>query len=781
MQEVKRVFTSRRWIAAALLCLAANLLFYCQAQRTRVQGPAASYAAATNQWQETLASLDSLEAGIALTEDQLTALKAWDAAEFLARLDPGRLEEILPIYQEQYPGIEASVQALRTGKAEKPDTSQKTALSRWQERLTYQLHYKENIDRIAEQAAAIQGNPVFSKPGTFVFRNAGKTAKDFCSIQDITPALFAGDVVTSVVEYEAGTLIHIVFLFFTVLSLLHPIHKGVEPLLYTTPDGRGVLAFWRVLILGVSAIACVLAATGGQLLLGCLLYRQPVGWSLPAQSLSILQNWAVPGTVLGFLCWFALVQMLGLSVTGLALWLILSRCKLQPLGVLLCALFLAVEYWLFRRFQINDAGYWLASYNLFHLLSVKTVASRYLNYSFFGFPWSEKAAVTAVLLAGNAVLILLCLLPRRHKSRRRCLMPGFLKKRGQRKRRLPSFLLTLTGYEYKKLLLMAGGILFLLAGLFLVFRNGPDYLDQSQREALYSEYVDEYAGPVAEETLLAIQETEAQAEVEYEKWARSGDVQIAAYYEARCWALSTLAARYQDLLALKQCGLERIELVNENAYEKIYGEFGQGFRTRSALICLCTLCLTIPLTLGLEEKHHMKPVLFSAALGRTVLWRKKAAMALVLLVLVWMVWTGCDLRQYSREGDGLGSLWVHARSFSAYSACQENHVLFWYVAWSMLGRLCSLLTAGAVIWAVSSLCRQDLLSAGISLIALCGPFLLELLGVSLAAPVSCVAWLTREAQMDGLWSACVRCVLLVPALFVLSTRVWRGSLHIAFD
>lgn len=316
MQEVKRVFTSRRWIAAALLCLAANLLFYCQAQRTRVQGPAASYAAATNQWQEMLASLDSLEAGIALTEDQLTALKAWDAAEFLARLDPGRLEEILPIYQEQYPGIEASVQALRTGEAEKPDTSQKTALSRWQERLTYQLHYKENIDRIAEQAAAIQGNPVFSKPGTFVFRNAGKTAKDFCSIQDITPALFAGDVVTSVVEYEAGTLIHIVFLFFTVLSLLHPIHKGVEPLLYTTPDGRGVLAFWRVLILGVSAIACVLAATGGQLLLGCLLYRQPVGWSLPAQSLSILQNWAVPGTVLGFLCWFALVQMLGLMDAG---------------------------------------------------------------------------------------------------------------------------------------------------------------------------------------------------------------------------------------------------------------------------------------------------------------------------------------------------------------------------------------------------------------------------------------------------------------------------------
>ncbi len=781
MQEFKRVFTSKRWIAAALLCLAANLFFYCQAQQTRTQGSIASYAAATNQWQETLASLDSLEEGAALTEDQLTALKAWDAAEFLARLDPSSLEEILPIYQEQYPGIEASVQALRTGETEKPDTSEKTALSRWQERLTYQLQYKESIDQIAEQAAAIQSNPIFSKPGTFIFRNAEKTAKDFRSIQDVTPALFAGDVVTSVVEYEAGTLIQIVFLFFTVLSMLNPIQKGVEPLLYTTPDGRGVLAFWRVLILGVSAFACVLTATGGQLLLGCLLYRQPVGWSLPAQNLSILQNWAVPGTVLGFLCWFALVQMLGLFFIGLALWLILSRCKLQPLGILLCALFLAMEYWLFRRFQINDAGYWLASYNLFHLLSVKTVASRYLNYSFFGFPWSEKAAVTVVLLAGNAVLILLCLLPRKHKSRRRRRMPGLLKKRGQRKHHLSGCLLTLTGYEYKKLLLIAGGILFLLTGLFLIFQNGPDYLDQSQREALYSDYVDEYAGPVEEETLLAIRDAEAQAEAEYEKWAQSGDVQTAAYREARCWALSTLAARYQDLLSLKQRGLERIELVNENAYEKIYGEFGEDFRTRSALFCLCTLCLIIPLTFGLEKKHHMKPVLLSTALGRSALWRKKTAMVLSLLLLVWAVWSGCDFWRYIQEGGGFGSLWVNAVSFSAYGDGPGNHILLWYIARFMLGRLCNLLTAGAVILIVSTLCQQDLLSSGISLIALCGPFLLERLGISMALSVSCVAWLAEETQMGCLWVSFGRCLLLVPALYFASACVWRGSLRIVSD
>lgn len=747
MQEVKRIFTNRRWMAVVLLFLFANTFLYYRSQMDLVGGSIADYAKYTNKFQEELSSLPSREAGRVWIREQEEEAEGWDVTKH----------------------------------------SQKEAIIRWRERLEYQLGYSGNIDYVMEQSAAIQSNPFFAKPGSFEFRNAKKTAVDFSAIKDVDLELCAGDVVTSVIDYQSNTIFFIFFIFITVLFLMQPIKKGVEPLLLTAANGREALSFWRILIVAISAVICVSGSTICQLMTGSLLYQQPIGWSLPAQNIIVLQNWTVGGTVLDFLLWFVFAQILGIFVMGIFLWVVLLRFRSLSAGVFACILFLGAEYWLYGSFAINDAGYWLSAYNIFHLLSVKSVASRYLNYNIFGFPVNEKTVIIVALIIMTLVLIPLFFLWRRQEHGKSCAAITILERKG---RALKSYIqkrpMLLTLYEFKKALVFAGGALFLLSGMYLLSRNTLDYMPSNQHEELYAEFVDFYAGEVTEEKLLDIQKNEQDAKNEYKQQVTSGaEHYVVSYYDARYRALAALVVRYQDLLSLKLQGIKGISLVNESAYERVYGEFGRAFRVRAAFLIISILCMLIPLVFSMEEKNNMKQVLFSACLGRKALWKKKQKVIFSLVLLIWGVWFAHDIYLYGNTGNEADLLLVNAQSFSAYSGHQDTYSAFWYVACAMLVRLFILLTVGALICVVSSMCRGYLWAMGISAMLLLGPFLLGELGAALMGTISCINWLTQSAQIyasEYRLSAMLGvsgCLILVFTL--LSGRIWKKASHIAFD
>lgn len=709
MQEVKRIFTDRRWMAVVLLLLFANTFLYYRSQMDLAGGSIDDYAAYTNKYQEELSSLPSWEARRAWIREQAEEAEGWDVTRH----------------------------------------SQKEAIMRWRERLEYQLGYSGNIDYVMEQADAIQSNPFFAKPGSFEFRNAKKTAADFSAIKDVDFELCAGDVVTSVIDYQANTIFFIFFIFITVLFLMQPIKKGVEPLLLTAANGREVLSFWRILIVAISAVICVSGSTIIQLMIGSLLYQQPVGWSLPAQNIVVLQNWTTGGTVLDFLLWFVCAQILGIFAMGLFSWVVLLRFRSLSAGVFACILCLGAEYWLYGSFTVNDAGYWLSAYNIFHLISVKAVASRYMNYNIFGFPVNEKTVVIVALVITTLVLIPLFFLWRRQEHRKSCFAIAFLEKKI---RLLNSHIqkhpMILTLYEYKKTLAFAGGALFLVSGIYLLYNNTLDFMPSSQHEELYAEFVDFYTGEVTEDKLLDIQKNEKNAKNEYKQQVNSGaEHYVVSYYDARYRALATLLARYQELLSLKHEGVKGISLVNENAYERVYGEFGRAFRVRAAFIIIGMLCMLIPLVFSIEEKNNMKQVLFSACFGRKVLWKKKLKVIFSLVLFIWSVWFIHDIYLYCNAGSGADSLLVSAQSFLAYGGYQTTHSVFWYIACAMFGRLLVLLSAGSLICVVSSMCRGYLWAMGISAMLLLGPFLLGELGAALLGTISCITWLTESAQI----------------------------------
>lgn len=83
----------------------------------------------------------------------------------------------------------------------------------------------------------------------------------------------------------------------------------------------------------MSAAIAAFLMQGGMLLLGTLLYRQPLFLDAPAQSILFFQRWAAPATVGGVLLWYFLFSAAGLCAVGLLLWLALSKLPSLPLGL----------------------------------------------------------------------------------------------------------------------------------------------------------------------------------------------------------------------------------------------------------------------------------------------------------------------------------------------------------------------------------------------------------------------------------------------------------------
>lgn len=70
-------------------------------------------------------------------------------------------DELLSRYRTQYDNFDAMFQAVRDGTAPAQDIAAQKAVTRWMDRLTYQMNYDEFLSSISSQADVIRRNPLF--------------------------------------------------------------------------------------------------------------------------------------------------------------------------------------------------------------------------------------------------------------------------------------------------------------------------------------------------------------------------------------------------------------------------------------------------------------------------------------------------------------------------------------------------------------------------------------------------------------------------------------------
>lgn len=744
MGEWKRIFFSQAWLGVLALLLICNVALYAFEQTSSLYISVREYDECNDQWTQTLSELTP-EQGLAALQSQQNNFISWSLAEWLVQdEDAGTLNEAdLAYYRENYPNIDAQMEAIRAGQAVEDGRAQETVVEYWMERQEYWIGYEARIQSVAEQAQRIRSNPLFSAPGSFAYRNAEQTEEDYLSISGITFTTHPNDVMESLLNNRANLIFSLCLVAVTVVLLLEPRRLGLEMVERSYANGRCVLTLRRILALLIAAFVATILMIGSVLVAGMVLYGQSVPLGMPVQNMEYFQNWTANTAIGGFLIWMVLFRTGGLWLTGLLLWLVLSRFKSLPVGLVISGAFLLLEYRWFGSYGINDAGYPLASVNLFHLLSAEDVAGRYFNYDLFGCPVNERIFLPVLLILFIAVctgvLLLTTYLSR--GTRRNGKLAQWLEKlavhlRRHRKNR------PLWRYEGRKLLLYCGGLLILAAGVVFLRHLEVPYLWMDQEEGLLVEYTRVYAGELSEETFEEIKTAQAQAWEEYNQLTEltaenTMGVNISSY-RARCDALDRLAERYQGLISLED---ESVQLVDETPLERIYGMTGKNLRLQGAACALLTLCLLIPGLFSLENRYGIRPTLLSAANGRSKLWRIKAFWAYSMAGIVWLFWTVRELLLLHGAQMRWEALAAKGLSVGYWNDLLGSMPIGTYITGLYLLRLVGLLCAGSLMLLIASRWSALLTAAGLGVALMLLPQLLSLMGPEGLEPISWCAQL----------------------------------------
>ena len=743
----------------------------------------ADYNESNQYWSHLLSELPPDQA-VAKIEAQQNMDNSWAMAEYLVELEESDAldSEELKAYREEFPEIDVQMDAIRKGNHREENPGESIVLEKWMQRFAYQLNYQQRLEEIKEQADRIGNNPLFSQPGSFEALNAERTFRDFDQIQEVTAFAKHSDVMESFLANRSNLIFSLCMMMVTVVLLLEPRRFGMEIVEQSCADGRCIYTLWRSGALLLAAFISAGLMIGSIFVSGVIAYGQPIEFTAPVQGMEYFQNWTLHTSVGGILVWITLFRTGGLWLTGLILWALLRKFRSLPLGLVLSGGVLMVEFHWFTSFGINDAGYALASINLFHLLSAEHVAERYLNYNVFGFPVNERIFLAAVMFC-LLILVLAVLLASSHWSKgvrhggkwSRWLENMAMKVRSKRKNH------SLWSYEGRKLLIYSGGILILLVGgIFLGEQQIPNqYL--AQDEALLADYTRLYDGPVSDQTVEVIeQKREEQYEIYQSLSEQNMDADFASDlsgYQARCSALDRLSERYRSLLELNESKPNRIQLVDESPLELIYGKTGESLRIREASAVLLVLCFLLPGLVALDHRCGMKFTLLSSANGRNMLWGKKAGWAFLITGLLWVAWILRDLTLLGEAGFRWSALGASAESILYWDEALGALPIGVYLVGCYIVRLVGLVSACSLMLVISGHWNAVLTAGGIGAALMVVPQLMKAAGIDW---MSYLSW-SKQLAGDGLTGDTTHAVWLAVWVIiavvgiVLSRKQWRRN------
>ena len=407
--------------------------------------------------------------------------------------------------------------------------------------------------------------------------------------------------------------------------------------------------------------------------------------SAAAQSSEIFQNFPYPLTLRQVLWAYCLLKALGMWLMGLLLWLILQLIHHLQTAMVAAAAFLAVEYSLFAFVPDSYAIVALRYINVFSFVGMEKTFLHYLNINLLGRAVNGAMLCTAllpvllVLAAAGAVVYAGHHRPmaganvfQRLAAR---LRPVFSRASGR---------LTLTGFEFRKILWYHKGLLVLLVFALWCFRAAAaPTADVSLYDTDTAAFQNEFQGPATEDTLRAIRARIA----EVEGWPES---------EIRSAQLAALSAVEDEALKKLDTGLW---VLNPAPMFTLCGGDVGGSQRIPAMAALLTAALLTAGTFAGERQQRMLPLLQTTPRGRRRAPRCKLTLSALLAAAVWLTLT---LRQ----------------------------------AGCLLLRLLVLLASAMTGCLLSSLCRTVNAAVVVCCAGLVGPAALELVGVRAAGILS---------------------------------------------
>ena len=573
--EAKRVLKNPLFLAtlAALLLLNAFFFIY---QQTDGQGDFREYGNLYHQELNALADL-SWDEGLAQCEiAEQEALENWGSGNNIQRHDV--IQQITTQYE-------------------------------------YLLGYEDYLDKIDADAAKLQSVSLFADPDSVAYQNTVKTAEDFHAMDGVSVSM-GHDLAVTEVFADKWADYSIVILICVVCGLFVAERKeGLWPMIYAAPGGRWKLVCKRIGILFVAAWIGTVLIVGSKILLCGWVFHGLGEWDRVLQSIPMFQNVPTPFTIGQFWLLYIAVKALGAFWIGLVLWAVLSAISNLGLALTAAGLLIGLE---FACTAIPSSSMFavLRYVNVFSYVDFIPVFSRYLNISVFGGLISGSDLVLAILpflclvFAGLNVLIVERKHPVSASNRLLHWADGMVRKLDPK--------LPWCG-EFGKLLIKRKGAVLLAVLAIVVIRMEEPPRAYVPYDPYIQHYQCEFAGPITEETLTALEEALTNAMDTGNQIGLTTVLESAQSAPEGAWILPTAP------------------------YDAIWSNNLNNYHRRTALITMLFLVLTLAPIASQERQNNMTVLLTSTSGGRKRLWLRKQLVILAVTVFVWLMVYGGEL------------------------------------------------------------------------------------------------------------------------------------------
>ena len=636
--EAKRVLKNPLFLAtlAALLLLNAFFFIY---QQTDGQGDFREYGNLYHQELNTLADL-SWDEGLAQCEiAEQEALENWGSGNNIQRHDV--IEQLTAQYE-------------------------------------YLLGYEDYLDKIDADAAKLQSVSLFADPNSTAYQNTVKTAEDFHAMDGVSVSM-RHDLAVTEVFADKWADYSIVILICVVCGLFVAERKeGLWPMIYAAPGGRWKLVCKRIGILFAAAWIGTVLIVGSKILLCGWVFHGLGEWDRILQSIPMFQNVPTPFTIGQFWLLYIAVKALGAFWIGLVLWAVLSAISNLGLALTAAGLLMGME---FACTAIPSSSMFavLRYVNVFSYVDFIPVFSRYLNISIFGNLISGSDLVLAILpflcliFAGLNVLIVERKHPIGASNRLLHWADGMVRKLDPK--------LPWCG-EFGKLLVKRKGAILLAVLAIVAIRMEEPPRAYVPYDPYIQHYQSEFAGPITEDTITALEEALGNAMDTGNQIGLSTVLESAQNAPEGAWILPTAP------------------------YDAIWGNNLNNYHRRTALVTMLFLVLTLAPIASQERQNNMTVLLTSTSGGRKRLWRRKQLVLLAVTAFVWLMVYGGELIHTVNAYGTFQCLSAPAFSLELFrdaAAIPLGGMLALYYG----AKLLVLLVVGEICFALSSKCSKN--------------------------------------------------------------------------
>lgn len=480
--------------------------------------------------------------------------------------------------------------------------------------------YEEYLERVQEQAHKMQASSIFNaNKSSFTYRNIIKTAKDFTSCTAEGIRLGNDRAIQDWLSFSLADWFYLAVILLLVMSFLEERKKGLAAIVRTCSAGRGKLQISRLLVL--------LTFCAGMTL---LLFYLPLGlslcvdggwqdWSRPIQSLAEFQGYTMQMSIAEFLIQFFFVKTICGFLLGVLLWFALSFLARPQMGWLATAAGLVLEYLLYTLIPSQSIFNLLREINVFSYVFTSELYVQYTNINFFGFPIGRRTLLLGLLVCVTAVLsaVTILILTRRYPFGNRDIMGKWIDRWNQMGDGLRKHFGLYSFEAYKFLFLSAGGLFLILGFLMTQNLNCGTLAYFKGEDNIYSQYITEIQGPVTQDTYDYLAAARAALE---NTPMDTIDYEIAL-------------DRVEETIANLEDGAW---LVYEPMFMNCYGLESSITQRQNALLSYIFLVVCLSTLFACEQNGDLRKILRSTPSGRNKVFWTKYAVALTLVLIVWL-------------------------------------------------------------------------------------------------------------------------------------------------